>query len=123
MRITDVHQPLSEEIDLFEVNMSPSNLKKMAAAIPGALAGMEFEMIVPGAEGDNEDSWEPDFDYDESISDFDDIVRFFTHGDNPNSRRDVADAISNLQSKYEDYAGKRSRRLDGSARRRNSSLD
>lgn len=104
MRITDVHQPLSEEIDLFEVNMSPSNLKKMAAAIPGALAGMEFEMIVPGAEGDNEDSWEPDFDYDESISDFDDIVRFFTRGDNPNSRRDVADAISNLQSKYEDYA-------------------
>ena len=39
----------SEEQDnLFEITMSPSSLKKLSAQT-GALAGMEFEMIVPSA--------------------------------------------------------------------------
>ena len=44
MRYTDFKL---DEDELFEINMSPTNLKKLAAAIPGALAGLEFEMIVP----------------------------------------------------------------------------
>jgi hypothetical protein len=105
MKIRDVfNKPLIEDVDLMEVNMSPSNLRKMAAGIPGALAGMEFEMIVPGAASDEDQEWEPDFDADESVVDFDDIMNFFTNGDFSNSRRSVQDAINDLQSKYDDYA-------------------
>jgi len=105
MKIRDVfNKPLIEDVDLMEVNMSPSNLRKMAAAIPGALAGMEFEMIVPGAASDEDQDWEPDFDADESVADFDDIMNFFTNGDFGNSRRDVQGVIDDLQSKYDDYA-------------------
>jgi hypothetical protein len=86
-----------------EVNMSPSNLRKMASTITGAQAGMEFEMIVPGAAGDDDENLDPDFDYDESISDFDDIVNFFSNGDMANSRRQVRDVIEGYQSKYQDY--------------------
>ena len=105
MKIRDVfNKSLIEDTDLLEVNMSPGNLRKMAAAIPGALAGMEFEMIVPGAAGQDEDiDWEPDWDADESAVDFADIFRFFTEGDFGNSRRDVQSVIDDLQSRYEDY--------------------
>lgn len=106
MRITDVHQkPLLEEpIELNEINMSPSSLRKLASEISGAQAGMEFEMIVPGAEGEDEGSYEPDFDYDERAYSFSDIEEFFTNGDNANARSEVRRAIARLQSKYEDYA-------------------
>lgn len=106
MKIRDVfNKPLIEDVDLMEVNMSPSNLRKMAAAIPGALAGMEFEMIVPGASsGDEDGDWEPDFDADESVADFADIMNFFTGGDFGNSRREVQSVLDDLQSKYDDYA-------------------
>lgn len=36
-----------DEDEIFEIKMSPSSLKKLSAEIPGALAGIEFEMIVP----------------------------------------------------------------------------
>jgi len=106
MKISDVHsKPLLEEpIELNEINMSPSSLRKLASGIAGAQAGMEFEMIVPGADGEDDEEYEPDFDQDERAYSFTDIEEFFTNGDNPNSRRDVRDLISRLQSKYEDYA-------------------
>ncbi len=59
MKISDVHQkPLLEEpIELNEINMSPSSLRQLASKISGAQAGMEFEMIVPGAESEDNDNW------------------------------------------------------------------
>ena len=45
---------LLDEDELFELNMSPTNLKKMAAET-GAIAGIEFEMYVPNAADDEED--------------------------------------------------------------------
>lgn len=106
MKISDVHQkPLLEEpIELNEINMSPSSLRQLASKISGAQAGMEFEMIVPGAESEDNDNWEPDFDSDERAYSFSDIEEFFTNGDNPNSRNEVRRVIGSLQSKYEDYA-------------------
>jgi hypothetical protein len=64
---------------LFEVEMSPSNLKKLAAAVPGAMVGMEFEMVVPDVNSgeDYEGEAEPDYAYDERANDIDDIVDFF----------------------------------------------
>ena len=69
--------------ELFEVEMSPSNLKKLAAAVPGAMVGMEFEMVVPDVDAGSDDDFEaePDYDYDERAIDIDDIVEFFGRSD------------------------------------------
>ena len=88
---------LFEEQDLFEINMGSKNLRREAAKT-GALAGMEFEMIVPGTGGGDGDM-EEDMDLDESTRDIDNIVRFFDDGDY-NSRNE----ISRLHDKlYDDF--------------------
>lgn len=89
------------EQDLFEVNMSPSNLKKLAAAT-GAKVGIEFEMIVPNVNVDSERDPEPDYDADERIDDIDDICRFFYDGDY-NSRRDIDSLRSDLTERFYDW--------------------
>jgi hypothetical protein len=83
MKSTDIYSLFEAQQELFEVAMNPSNLKKLAAAIPGVQVGMEFEMVVPDAEGEDEDEfeYEPDYGRDERASDIDDIVRFFGEED------------------------------------------
>ena len=88
---------LNEE-NIFEINMSPTSLKSLAADID-ARAGMEFEMIVPNVDYDDGGDLEPDFDQDERCSDFDDIRRFFDDGDY-NSRRSVDDLMDELINEY-----------------------
>ena len=94
--------------DLFEVEMSPSNLKKLAAAVPGAMVGMEFEMVVPGAQGDDDD-FEPeaDYDYDERANDIDDIVDFFGREDDymgqTNGPRDLDSLREELNEKFYEW--------------------
>jgi len=88
---------LFEEQDLFEINMSPTNLKKLAAQT-GALAGMEFEMIVPGVEGggDDNDDLEPDYDQDERVASIEDAVDFFNGDYNgPRELRRLRESMSN----------------------------
>ena len=96
---------VNENVNLFEINMSPSSLRQLASGI-NAQAGMEFEMIVPGgALGDPDEDYresEPDYDYDESCSSIDDIVRFFNDGDR-NSRRDIQRLQEKLTDQYEQY--------------------
>jgi hypothetical protein len=77
---------LFEEQDLFEINMGSKSLRKEAAKT-GAIAGMEFEMIVPNTENDDGDL-EPDYDYDQRCRSIDDAVDFFHDGDY-NGRREV----------------------------------
>lgn len=62
--------------------MGPSSLRRMAATI-NAKVGMEFEMYVPDTNGGEnaDDEYEPDYDADESVSDFDDIISFFDNSD------------------------------------------
>lgn len=87
-----------------EINMSPSSLRQLSAGID-ARAGMEFEMYFPGIGSidDDYDDFEstPDYDYDESINDFDDIARFFHDGDH-NSSRAVQRLINSLESDFHD---------------------
>lgn len=96
------------EDELFELNMSPSNLEKMAANID-ARAGMEFEMIIPGAaSGDDEyDDPEPDYDMDESFPSgrgwHRDVTDFFMGGEFGNSRREVEGAINRFEEDYYDW--------------------
>jgi hypothetical protein len=101
MRFNEVKKLIESEEDLFEINMSPSNLEKIASQID-ARAGMEFEMIVPNVENDDDDGGdrEPDFDEDESVDSIRDAYNFFYDGDY-NGRR----AVERLETAmHEDYA-------------------
>lgn len=98
--------------NLFEIKMSPSNLKKLAASIPGARVGIEFEMYVPGVDVDSENSErsvspENDYDRDESVEDIADIVRFFAkeddYGDTANDSRALRNLQHRLEDKYEEW--------------------
>jgi len=91
---------IQEDEDLFEINMSPGNLDKLASQID-ARAGMEFEMIVPGVK-DQESEFEPDYDSDESCRSIDDAVEFFHDGDY-NSRNDVRRLQIQMQQDYGEW--------------------
>lgn len=99
MKLRDVNPqsaPVAEQ-QLDEINMSPSSLKQLASKIT-ARAGMEFEMIVPGANTED-DEQEPDYDQDQRTRSFSDIEEFFNDGDY-NSRNEVQRLIEKLQEAY-----------------------
>jgi hypothetical protein len=89
--------------ELFEVNMSPGSLKKLASGID-ALVGIEFEMIVPDVGSVDDDDREPeeDMDYDEEAYDIDDISRFFNDGDY-NDRSAIRDLEEELREKFYEW--------------------
>jgi hypothetical protein len=92
---------LKEQL-LNEINMSPGALRRAAADI-GARAGMEFEMIVPGAAQEDEDyEQEADYDSDESISSIQDAYDFFD-GSEYNTRRDVKRLSDKMQEDYQSW--------------------
>ena len=86
--------------DLFEINMSPSSLRQEAAKT-GAIAGMEFEMIVPNVEGGDEDL-EPDYDYDQRCRSIEDAYDFFYDGDY-NSRRSCDNMRDSMQNDFGEW--------------------
>jgi hypothetical protein len=91
-------KPLSEQ-QLDEIAMSPSGLRALASKID-ARAGMEFEMYVPGAQGDSDDyDQEPDMDYNESAYRIQQIADFFHDGDY-NSRREIQEMQSRMEEAY-----------------------
>ena len=92
---------LFEDQDLFEINMSPTNLKKLAAQT-GALAGMEFEMIVPGIDSGDEGEQEPDYDQDERCRSIEDAAQFFFDGDY-NGRREVQRLRDSMINDYQEW--------------------
>ena len=92
------------EDELFELKMSPTNLAKMAKNID-ARAGMEFELIVPGVESDEEEyESEPDYDADESFPTGRgwqrDIISFFRGGDMGNSTGTIQRATDSLNEDF-----------------------
>lgn len=86
------------EQELFEINMSPGNLKKLAGAID-ARVGMEFEMIVPNIESDDNSESEPDYTNDERVRGWSSIEQFYNDGEY-NSRSAVADLNQELFQEY-----------------------
>ena len=89
---------------LNEINMSPSALRRSAKDI-GARAGMEFEMIVPGAaEADDDYDMEPDYDSNEGIRNIQDAFDFFYDGDY-NSRSDCQRLVDKMRDDYQDWLG------------------
>ena len=93
------------EDELFELKMSPTNLSKMAKNID-ARVGMEFELIVPNAEVEDEEDYEsePDYDADESFPTGPgwqrDVIDFFRGGNIQNSTRSIQRAIDELNENF-----------------------
>jgi len=86
MKVSEIQVVAEEQLD--EIAMSPTSLRALAGKID-ARAGMEFEMYVPGAEGDSDDyDQEPDMDYNESAYSIQQIADFFYDSDY-NGRREV----------------------------------
>jgi hypothetical protein len=104
---TKLH-PLEEE-SLYEIDMSPSSLRKLAADT-GAVAGMEFEMVVPNTQGDEEPELEPDYSADDRASSWYGIQEFFNDGDY-NSRREVDRLIEKIQEDYYEWASEKQSEL------------
>ena len=102
---TDESWGILAEEDLFEVNMSPGNLKKMAAAT-GAKAGIEFEMYVPNAAEEDEYGPEPenDYDMDESFPTGRgwqrEVIEFFRGGDYGSTTSTIQRALDHLDEDY-----------------------
>ena len=90
-----------KEQDLFEINMGSKNLRREAAKT-GAIAGMEFEMIVPNVEGDNDGDQEPDYDYDQRCRSIQDAYDFFYDGD-WNSRRSCDEMRDEMRDNYKEW--------------------
>ncbi len=86
---------------LFEVDMSPSNLKRLAYKID-ATVGMEFEMIIPnvttGGPPDPED-WSKD----EDTESIDQICEFFDRVPRINSAAVLSKLRENLVDNFEDW--------------------
>jgi hypothetical protein len=87
--------------DLFEINMGSKNLRREAAKT-GAIAGMEFEMIVPNVEGGGDEDLEPDYDMDERCRSIQDAYDFFYDGD-WNSRRSCDEMRDKMRDDYTEW--------------------
>jgi hypothetical protein len=107
--VTGKHmKDLKEAFDLLEdefigeIKMSPTNLRAEAAKT-GAMAGMEFEMIVPAISGGDDDvEYEPDYDQDERCRSIDQAVDFFHDGDY-NGRREVERLRDRMNNDYQEW--------------------
>ena len=98
---TGVLPPIYED-ELFEINMGSKNLRREAAKT-GAIAGMEFEMIVPNVEGGDDDGqMEADYSYNEGVSSIQEAYDFFYDGDY-NSRGDVTRLRDRMQDEYYEW--------------------
>lgn len=107
-QVTDTE--LQEEI-ITEIDMSPSNLRKLAADT-GAVAGMEFEMVVTDVENiDDEQVIEPDFSSDDRVSSFQGIEDFFMADGEWNSRREVQRLMDRIKEDYNEWASEKQSEL------------
>jgi len=110
---TDPTYNVDESEVLDEIKMSPTNLRAEAAKT-GAMAGMEFEMIVPSISTDDADvEYEPDYDRDERCRSISDAVNFFFDGDY-NGRRDVERLRERMQNDFEEWLDDKIRDAFGS---------
>ena len=95
------------EQTLNEINMSPGALSQAAKKI-NALAGMEFEMIVPGAKQaeEYEPEWVADYDRDTRTRRLSDVLDFFDDGDY-NSRSDINTLRNQIYDEFYDWRGEK----------------
>ena len=96
---------VAEEEDLFEVKMSPGELRRWADSeeAQGIQAGFEAELIFRNAQGGDEEESEPDYDQDERAYGVQQVVEFFQGGENGISSRTAERLESQLWEEYSDW--------------------
>jgi hypothetical protein len=99
---------IDEDEDLLEVKMSPAEFQKFlkSPAAEGIRAGFEAELIFRNTQSDPEGGGEaePDYEADERAYDIDDIINFFTSGENPIGRRGADRLSQELTEQFSDWA-------------------
>lgn len=98
MRYTEIYGAVHQTLN--EIMMSPRALKKSVKDIQ-ALAGMEFEMILPNAKQPFDTEAEPDYDMDRDADEISSIEDFFEDGDI--SRRELSRVIEDLNDRYREW--------------------
>ena len=68
MKSNDVTKLVESQQQLFEVDMSPSNLKDLANKLTGVLVGIEFELIVPDSYFDSDYENGVDYNDDDEVT-------------------------------------------------------
>lgn len=96
------------KIPLFEVNMSPSGLRKAISQIKGAKAGIEFEMYVPNLPnfGNNEEMGaELDFSEDRIPHSIDEVCEWFAggNGGDGNTWAKLRELRTSLKQEYKEF--------------------
>lgn len=94
---------VNENVNLFEINMSPSSLRQLANNI-NARAGMEFEMAVPTTRFKRTDASRLDYDYNERTGSIENIIDFFSNANN--TEGDLEQLKEQLQQDFQRYIKK-----------------
>jgi Putative amidoligase enzyme len=85
MKFDDINPIIIQPVQLDEVNMSPSALKKFTKSTDaaGIQAGFEAELIFRehNDSSGREPEYEPDYESDEPVRSIDDIIEFYSNGD------------------------------------------
>lgn len=90
--------------DLFEVKMSPDRLKSWADSEgDSVIMGVEYEMYFPNTDTDNEGYGEADYEADEAAMGIDDVIAFFSHGDDPLGRGQLNRLQAQMQNDYAEW--------------------
>ena len=91
---------LEQRLD--ELKMSPSSLKRMASGV-NAVAGMEFEMIVPITVDEGDAEMVEDWEMDETPSDMDDVIYFFDDDDGRNDARSLYNLREQMTEDWDEW--------------------
>jgi len=107
MRYREIRTIFEHFIALTEVAMSPGALKSWAKSpdAQGIRVGVEYELIFPDVKDAGDSEFEPDWDADQRAYDINDIIEFFSGGDNSLSSRGAARLESQLQERFFDWVG------------------
>jgi hypothetical protein len=105
--------PVEEDTELTEVDMSPGALKRWAQsdAAQRVRVGFEFEMYFPNTSSDDSNDDDPyDYDRDDRPYSIQDVIDFFSEGNNPSPRG----TLNRLEEQmYEQYSEWRQEAIDG----------
>jgi len=99
------------EAILDEAEMSPKVFQEFlnSPLVTGMKMGFELEAVIHNVRDYDSEYSEDDYSYDERVYDIEQIVEFFSGGDNPNGERELSTLRNNL---YEEFQGWQDEKFD-----------
>lgn len=107
-----LRRAVTEDEDLVEVDMSPGALKRWAKsdAAQRVRVGFEFEMYFPNTSSDDSEDDPYDYDRDDRPHSIQDVIDFFSEGNNPSPRGTLNRLEAQMYDRYSDW---RQEAIDG----------